>query len=114
MFFFSCMERDWQWNMFDTFLVVTQLMDLTMEFLGSSATGTTDLGAMKNASFARMLRMLRLMRILRCARLLKFMGDMNVVLSAIVGSMRSLFGTLMILVLMLYTIGIVFTQIVTT
>jgi len=104
----------WQWNWFDSFLVILQLLDVAVELLfGSenSAIGTAT--AMKNVAFLRLLRLMRLLRILRLVRLLQFFGELNVVTSAIIGSIKSLCGTLLLIMLMMYIVGIVFTQVVT-
>lgn len=99
----------WQWNVFDTILVVIQLSDVLLEIIlkGSS-------GVLENASFLRLLRVLRLLRIMRLVRLMKFFEDLNIVTSAIANSMRPLFGTVMLMGLMMYIIGIAFTLFATT
>jgi len=99
-----------QWNWFDTFLVVIQLGDVLMEQILSSSSSAI----LNNAAFFRLLRILRLLRVMRLVRLMKFFGDLNVVASAITGSIKTLVGTLMLMLLMIYIIAVAFTLFATT
>lgn len=93
----------WQWNVLDVFLVVFQLVEVAGILI-------FDLAAMQNLTFLRMLRIFRVIRILRLIRLLKFFSELNVVARAIGNSMKSLFGTVVLLLLMMYIIGVMFTN----
>jgi hypothetical protein len=100
----------WQWNVFDTCLVTIQLLDVCLESL--IATSGSD--ALENVSYLRLLRILRVLRIMRLVRLMKFFGDLNIVTQAIASSLRTLCGTLMLMALMMYIMGIAFTLFATT
>eukprot|EP00418_Pyrodinium_bahamense_P078389 CAMPEP_0179063516 /NCGR_PEP_ID=MMETSP0796-20121207/27477_1 /TAXON_ID=73915 /ORGANISM="Pyrodinium bahamense, Strain pbaha01" /LENGTH=319 /DNA_ID=CAMNT_0020760443 /DNA_START=252 /DNA_END=1212 /DNA_ORIENTATION=+ len=104
----------WKWNVFDTLLVAMQLGDVLMELLfggNNAALGTA--AAIKNFTLIRLLRMLRLLRILRLVRLLHFFSEMNGVIIAIYSSLKSLCGTALMLLLVMYIVGVVLTQVVT-
>jgi len=104
----------WQWNAFDSFLVALQLWDVTVElYLNSGGGGSVDAAELKNVSFLKLLRVLRTLRVLRLVRLLAFFGELNVVTSAIVGSFKQLIGAILMLFLLMYIVGIVFTQFAT-
>jgi len=107
----------WQWNYFDSFLVLLQLMDIFVALFirFDSAQSSMDTAKnMKNLGFLRLLRILRILRIFRLVRLLAFFGELNVVTSAIAGSMKSLFGTVILLLLLMYIVGVILTQIATS
>eukprot|EP00929_Paragymnodinium_shiwhaense_P099726 TRINITY_DN6152_c0_g1_i1.p1 TRINITY_DN6152_c0_g1~~TRINITY_DN6152_c0_g1_i1.p1 ORF type:complete len:734 (-),score=167.82 TRINITY_DN6152_c0_g1_i1:297-2498(-) len=91
--------RSWRWNVFDTFMVGCQFIDIFLE--------TTQMG------FVRLLRVFRLLRILRLIRLLHFFDDMNVVAAAIFASLKFLLGTCLLLFGLMYVFGIAFSQLVT-
>jgi len=63
-------------------------------------------------SLLRMLRFLRLLRILPMARLMKFVSELNVIVLSVVNSLRSLGWTLLLLLILMYTLGVLFTQVV--
>mmetsp|Transcript_20859 Transcript_20859/g.58855 ORF Transcript_20859/g.58855 Transcript_20859/m.58855 type:complete len:625 (+) Transcript_20859:153-2027(+) len=110
---FFCVPA-WRWNVFDTILVSLQLGDVLVEILFQNMPALETASTMKNAAFVRLLRLLRLLRILRMLRLLQFFSELNVVTSAIYRSLRSLFGAVVMLLMVMYIIGIVFTQITTS
>jgi hypothetical protein len=60
------------------------------------------------------MRILRLLRIMRMLRILQFSSDINIVINAVANCLRSLIATSALLFLMMYGIGIVFTQLTTT
>eukprot|EP00928_Gymnodinium_smaydae_P035474 TRINITY_DN24963_c0_g1_i1.p1 TRINITY_DN24963_c0_g1~~TRINITY_DN24963_c0_g1_i1.p1 ORF type:complete len:357 (-),score=56.47 TRINITY_DN24963_c0_g1_i1:296-1222(-) len=60
----------------------------------------------------RALRMLRLLRVLRAVRLVHIVGEVHAILTAIVGSMRSLWWTMLLLLLIVYVLGVILTQVV--
>eukprot|EP00931_Biecheleriopsis_adriatica_P104093 TRINITY_DN78832_c0_g1_i1.p1 TRINITY_DN78832_c0_g1~~TRINITY_DN78832_c0_g1_i1.p1 ORF type:complete len:631 (+),score=132.21 TRINITY_DN78832_c0_g1_i1:58-1893(+) len=97
----------WGWNIFDCTLVGLQLVD---EVISWSAAGV-DSGLM-NFSFMRVLRILRLIRVLRIVRILRLIGELRAIVSSIVGSLKSLGWTVVLLFVLVYVFGVYFTQIV--
>eukprot|EP00420_Gonyaulax_spinifera_P029448 CAMPEP_0197875310 /NCGR_PEP_ID=MMETSP1439-20131203/4589_1 /TAXON_ID=66791 /ORGANISM="Gonyaulax spinifera, Strain CCMP409" /LENGTH=588 /DNA_ID=CAMNT_0043494499 /DNA_START=20 /DNA_END=1786 /DNA_ORIENTATION=+ len=100
------------WNVFDALLVCLQWLETPMLLFGG---GKSDPSS-QNSNFTslRLMRILRLLRIMRMLRILQFSSDITVVINAIVNSMRSLIATIVLLFLMMYAIGIVFTQVTCT
>jgi len=100
----------WKWNYFDCFLVFMQLFEeavaLVAKFSGESA-ASSNFGAM------RMLRVIRLVRILRLVRIMHLIGELRILVASILGSLRSLLWTLLLLFIIMYIIGVYFCQVVT-
>lgn len=65
---------------------------------------------MGNASLLRLLRLLRLSRMARMARLLRSMPELLVLIKGMIAAIRSVFFTLLLLVLLLYVFSILFRQ----
>jgi hypothetical protein len=103
----------WKWNCFDTLLVGMQLFEevltVLMDMLGGGGGG-----AGMNFSFMRVLRVLRLVRIIRLFRVLRVIGELRTIVASIAGCMKPLFSALILLVLMIYVVGVFFTQAVST
>jgi len=100
----------WKWNIFDFLLVMMQLVEVAGMFTTQHESKSAPPTA--NVSYLRLLRILRLFRVLRLVRLLQFIGELNTIISSITNSMRPLFWTMILLLLMVYVVGIVFTQMV--
>jgi len=111
------------WNIFDFGLVVIQLIEvvgmltagLESDDEGITTTappGQKDASPVGNLSFLRLLRILRLMRVLRLVRLLHFVGELATIISSISNSLRPFLWILLLLMMIIYMIAIVFTQIV--
>eukprot|EP00419_Tripos_fusus_P076864 CAMPEP_0172893292 /NCGR_PEP_ID=MMETSP1075-20121228/148162_1 /TAXON_ID=2916 /ORGANISM="Ceratium fusus, Strain PA161109" /LENGTH=314 /DNA_ID=CAMNT_0013748133 /DNA_START=202 /DNA_END=1143 /DNA_ORIENTATION=- len=62
-------------------------------------------------SHLRVLRFLRLLRVLRLLRLMHFIGELNMIISSVSQSLRSLCWTGLLLAMMMYIVGVMFTQI---
>lgn len=97
-------HEGWAWNWFDCLVVTTQLGEYILEACMDTGAGT--------ASIMNILRILRLVRILRLARVLNLIEDLRAITSSISGSLRSLFWTMVLLMMVLYSCGVCITQIV--
>jgi hypothetical protein len=104
--------KNWKWNWFDFLVVALQVVEELMslytlivlrESLGSSS-------SYGQFNYLRVLRILRLTRIVRLVRLLRLIGELKTIVDSILGSMRSLFWTMLLLMLFIYMIGVYFTQ----
>merc|ERR1719331_2215743 len=73
-------------------------------------TGSNGSAGLGNASLLRVARLLRLTRMARMARLLRAMPELLILIKGMVAAMRSVFFTLILLCLMTYCFGIMFTQ----
>jgi hypothetical protein len=98
-------KKGWQWNVFDTVVVVFQIVDeMTLIFLTGSQIqkGVEDLG------FFRMLRLGRIVRLIRMVRLIPELKSMVYLISA---SMHAFFWTGVLLSLLMYCMAVYFTEI---
>jgi len=93
-YFFTGSE--WRWNYFDSFLVMTSVMQETLSFV--------------NMSFVRILRIFRIVRITRIIRVLRFFTELRRMVCAVVGSIASLVWAFGILLLMTYCFAIFIMQ----
>jgi hypothetical protein len=106
--FFS---EGWKWTVFDLLLVMLQIIDLVVDLV-VRATGAAKNNA-TNLSFVRLLRLLRLIRIVRIVRVVRLMSELRSMVHSIMGSLKSLFFTMILLALLVFVMGIFITQLVT-
>jgi hypothetical protein len=90
------------WNLFDFFLVCLSVYDFVDAFLGLDQTF--------NANFMRSLRILRAGKVLRIFRLVRAISQLRLILNVLIGSMVSLFWSLVMMVIMYYICGLLFVQ----
>jgi len=99
------------WFVFDSLLVMMMVFDTWITSLilmfGSSEKGNRNFG---NASVLRLLRLLRLFRVARMAKLLRAVPELLILVKGIGVATRSVFFTLVLLVVVIYVFGIAFTQ----
>jgi len=99
----------WGWNIFDLVVVSMQLIDIILHAcfrrLNIESDPSTDRMLM-------LLRLLRLLRIMRLMRVLRLVDELRTIVSGIVGSLKSLFWTLVLLTLGMYAFGVCVTQLV--
>jgi hypothetical protein len=98
------------WNYFDLVVVGAQLVQEGIELAKSNASDKNDAG---NLRILRILRVLRIVRIFRLVRVLHLISELRTIVSSIMGSFRSLFWTVILLLLMMYIVGVWFLQSVT-
>lgn len=108
-FFFS---TGWKWNFFDLSVVMMQWLEKVLEVINLVLQNDTATGGGGNFSFMRVMRILRLIRVLRIVRLLRLITELKTIVDSLIGSLRSLLWTLALLLLLIYIIGIYFTQLV--
>eukprot|EP00929_Paragymnodinium_shiwhaense_P030739 TRINITY_DN17369_c0_g1_i1.p1 TRINITY_DN17369_c0_g1~~TRINITY_DN17369_c0_g1_i1.p1 ORF type:complete len:926 (-),score=224.00 TRINITY_DN17369_c0_g1_i1:187-2964(-) len=97
----------WRWNLFDAVMIGNQLVTELCELALPEATDSD--GGVK-FTFLRLLRLLRLIRIMRVARLLRFVSELQLLTLSIIGSLQSLFYTLVLMFMMIYLVGVFLTQ----
>eukprot|EP00415_Alexandrium_ostenfeldii_P004273 UN4273 len=61
----------------------------------------------------RILRILRIIRILRVVRVLHLISELRTIVSSIIGSLKSLAWVVVLLLLVIYIVGVYFTQAIT-
>lgn len=113
-FFWS--SRDLHWNLFDIVVVGFQILEDVVPriLLGSWVLphGGGQGHGRFNFSFLRVLRVLRTLRILRVVRMCKFVTELRILLVTLGGSIKSLFWTCCLLVVLAYSFGLYITQII--
>lgn len=93
----------WTWNIFD-FTLVT--MQLTEELLQALMDGQ----AFVNLSAMRVLRILRVVRIIRVIRLLRMISELRAIIASVIGSLRALGWTVLLLISFMYILSVYLTQ----
>eukprot|EP00927_Polykrikos_kofoidii_P039612 TRINITY_DN3396_c0_g1_i8.p1 TRINITY_DN3396_c0_g1~~TRINITY_DN3396_c0_g1_i8.p1 ORF type:complete len:640 (+),score=115.59 TRINITY_DN3396_c0_g1_i8:128-2047(+) len=101
-FFFNSNATMWNW--FDFLLVVMQILDATTQCLPN--------GVMSLRSFRalRSIKLIRILRLLRVFRLVRFITELRTVFAMFGNSLRSLVGSLLLLLLVLFLFGVCFTD----
>eukprot|EP00927_Polykrikos_kofoidii_P083602 TRINITY_DN8607_c1_g1_i1.p1 TRINITY_DN8607_c1_g1~~TRINITY_DN8607_c1_g1_i1.p1 ORF type:complete len:569 (+),score=76.11 TRINITY_DN8607_c1_g1_i1:123-1829(+) len=97
-----CCVPDWPWNVFDFLVVVSSVADLLPATSNDS----------QQAGVLRMLRVLRVVRAARVVRVLRFIEELRTIVVCIVGSLRSLGWTLLLLFILIYVASLCVTQVV--
>lgn len=102
---------DSKWNIFDSCIiavsVVETLIDLWAQMMAHSMATSTHLRLMRSLRLARALRGVRVVRLFR------YVSALRTLVLCIVSTMASLVWTLVLLVLIFYTFGVILTQLVT-
>eukprot|EP00441_Pelagodinium_beii_P032083 CAMPEP_0197632456 /NCGR_PEP_ID=MMETSP1338-20131121/9197_1 /TAXON_ID=43686 ORGANISM="Pelagodinium beii, Strain RCC1491" /NCGR_SAMPLE_ID=MMETSP1338 /ASSEMBLY_ACC=CAM_ASM_000754 /LENGTH=612 /DNA_ID=CAMNT_0043204021 /DNA_START=76 /DNA_END=1911 /DNA_ORIENTATION=+ len=99
--------EDMNWNLFDIFIVGTGLLDIVFYIMAAISSGEASPAV---TSVARVLRLVRVAKMLRIIRVLKFFRELRMMIFSILNSMLSLVWVLLILALIFYLFGIVFTN----
>jgi len=100
----------WRWNIFDALVVFLQV---TEEVVVASAGPEHMDGSMgRNALLLRLTRLVRIMRVVRFLRFLRIVSELHVLVCSIAASLRSFFWTAVLLSVMMYVVGVFFTQMV--
>mmetsp|Transcript_27948 Transcript_27948/g.64503 ORF Transcript_27948/g.64503 Transcript_27948/m.64503 type:complete len:936 (-) Transcript_27948:33-2840(-) len=98
-------RQDVRWNMFDTVVVLLQIVEEIMNLVANSIS--------VNFSFLRIIRILRLIRVIRLIRILRLITDLRTLVTSLAGSIKAFGWTVILLFMLIYTVAIFFTQLVT-
>lgn len=98
----------WSWNWFDFVVVVASIMELVLNSMAA-----LDSGAGQNLSLFRVLRILRIVRVVRFIRVFRFFRELRMMVSSIMGSMKSLVWAISLLFVLLLIVAMYLTQMVT-
>eukprot|EP00929_Paragymnodinium_shiwhaense_P077245 TRINITY_DN3977_c1_g1_i1.p1 TRINITY_DN3977_c1_g1~~TRINITY_DN3977_c1_g1_i1.p1 ORF type:complete len:844 (-),score=195.92 TRINITY_DN3977_c1_g1_i1:83-2614(-) len=99
------------WFCFDSLLVVTMILETWVMTMFIVAMGPAGTDGLSGGSLLRVVRLLRLSRMARMARLMRAMPELLILIKGMWAATRSVFFTLLLLVIILYIFGIAFTQI---
>eukprot|EP00929_Paragymnodinium_shiwhaense_P073585 TRINITY_DN3755_c0_g1_i2.p1 TRINITY_DN3755_c0_g1~~TRINITY_DN3755_c0_g1_i2.p1 ORF type:complete len:644 (-),score=210.37 TRINITY_DN3755_c0_g1_i2:211-2061(-) len=95
------------WFVFDSVLVFFMVAETWVMFIVMKINGG---GASINTGVLKLLKLLRLSRMARMARLLRSMPELLIMIKGMVAAIRSVFFTLLLLVLLIYIFGVFFRQ----
>eukprot|EP00927_Polykrikos_kofoidii_P042163 TRINITY_DN3601_c0_g1_i2.p1 TRINITY_DN3601_c0_g1~~TRINITY_DN3601_c0_g1_i2.p1 ORF type:complete len:723 (-),score=112.52 TRINITY_DN3601_c0_g1_i2:120-2288(-) len=98
-------EEDAGWNLFDLSVLLLSFVDLVID------TSPHDSGKMPS-KVSVIIRLLRFVRIARLFRILRFLDEMRTIVVCVLGAMRSLAWTLLLLAMLIYVVAICLTQVV--
>lgn len=101
--------KDSSWNLFDFVIIAISVADVALDILATSLTPDVNTGHL------RLIRSIRLARALRSMRMLwlfQYIGGLRTLALSIVSTLGSLFWTLMLLLIIFYSFGVVLTQMV--
>merc|ERR1712137_583320 len=99
--FFTNDER--LWNIFDGILVIAAAYDVSLSLQEKDHSDT-------NVTWMRLLRMLKMLKMLRMVRVMRFFRELRLMLYSIIGSARTLFWSMLMLLLILYIFSLAFLQ----
>lgn len=109
---FLCSEQ-WYWNLLDVFIVATSLFEVVMDIIHLSDDGDEPEGMAQNTSnmrIVRIIRITRLIRVFRIIRVIRFVHALRTLVYSIVCTMKSLVWAMLLLVMIIYVFGILFTE----
>eukprot|EP00439_Symbiodinium_sp_Y106_P036229 s3556_g4.t1 len=98
---------DWAWNWLDVAVVVSSWTAIVIDFVYEGS----DAGVSSSIRMVRIIRASRLLRILRTVWVIRFIGALRTLVASLVDTLRSLFWALLLLFLIIYVFGILFTDI---
>jgi hypothetical protein len=89
-------NQDGGWNLLDVFVVSYSIVDM--------------LQPIANIGWLRSLRFLRTVKVLRTFRVIRFLRELRMMLQCLLGSLSSLFWSIVMLLLVLYMFSLIFVQ----
>lgn len=108
-------KTEYLWNYFDLFLVLSSIFELCVDIVSwtSKQEEGNELTHSTNLRVVRLLRITRIIRIVRLVRVVRFVRALRTLVYSIVVTLKSLLWALLLLLIINYIFGIVFTQAVT-
>ncbi|CAE7810502.1 Scn11a [Symbiodinium sp. CCMP2592] len=91
---------DCAWNWLDIFIVVPAWVELAVDMWGSAS----------NFRIIRVFRVTRLLQLFRSIRLVRFISAFRELVLSVIDTVRQVFWAMVLLVLMIYSFGILFTD----
>eukprot|EP00928_Gymnodinium_smaydae_P056119 TRINITY_DN39545_c0_g1_i1.p1 TRINITY_DN39545_c0_g1~~TRINITY_DN39545_c0_g1_i1.p1 ORF type:complete len:608 (+),score=80.26 TRINITY_DN39545_c0_g1_i1:91-1824(+) len=105
--FFTSGNNLW-WNAFDVIVVVSTIVDILLKHISRSNDGSAR--GVSSVRLLRIIRITRLVRVLKIGRIIRFVRALSELVNSIIGTVKALMWALLLLTLILYAFGIVFTQ----
>lgn len=107
---YFCWSSQWHWNFLDVFLVVASLFEVVTELLAALDSSNSSMQNMSNVRIIRVVRIARVMRIFRILRVVRFIRGLRTLLFSIMCTLKSLVWAMLLLIIIMYVFGIIFTQ----
>lgn len=101
-FFF---DEDWRWSWFDFVLVCFAVYEQCTALFSSSQQG----GGV-NVSYLRVMRLLKMLKVLRVVRLMKDFRELRLTLDSLMGSMKSMFWSVVLVAAIAFMFSLCFMQ----
>eukprot|EP00435_Cladocopium_sp_Y103_P059700 s1541_g21.t1 len=101
---------EWAWNLLDVFIVSSSWIELIIDVLTPGTPGTPNRGTNTNLRLIRLLRVGRLFRVVRIIRVVRLFRSLRTLVQSLVGTLKTLFWALLLLFLIMYIFGILFTD----
>lgn len=104
------------WNYLDLFVVLSSLVELVLDIMRLSADedpvddGPDGSQGVSNVRIIRLIRITRLVRVIRVLKIVRFVRALRTLVYSILCTLRSLFWAMLLLVMIFYLFGILFTQ----
>jgi len=96
--------KGWRWNLMDTVLVILAFQEVLSFLTSGGETGNS------NFTFIRIVRVLKIMKAFRIVRLLRIFRELRLMLSLVLGCARSMSWAVLLIFMVSFLFGIVFTQ----
>lgn len=100
------LSDEYVWNWLDVFVVFASWIELIIFFLTPGSTMCTN----RNFRVLRLLRFGRIVRVVRIVRVARLFRSLRTLINSLVGTLKSLFWSLLLLALIMYMFGILFTD----
>lgn len=100
-------HSDWAWNWLDMFVVISSWMELIVDMFSNSRTVG---GTNTNLRVFRLLRVGRLVRVVRVVRVVKFFRSLRTLVQSLVGTLKALVWSMVLLAMIIYIFAILFTD----
>ncbi|CAE7039850.1 Cacna1h [Symbiodinium sp. CCMP2456] len=102
--------EDWMWGWLDTFIVFTAVWDIVVDVWMASQEGAESVADMSGLRAFRIIRITRIVKAVRLMRIFRFVMALRMLVSSIVNTLKSLFWALVLLILIVYVFGVIFSQ----
>lgn len=102
--------EDWMWGWLDTFIVLTALWDIVVDVWMASQQGAESVADMSGLRAFRIIRITRIVKAVRLMRIFRFVMALRMLVGSIVNTLKSLFWALVLLILIVYVFGVIFSQ----
>ncbi|CAJ1329781.1 unnamed protein product, partial [Effrenium voratum] len=99
----------WMWNWLDIFIVTSSWVELAVDLANPEELTR---GSNSNFRLMRLLRLGRLVRVVRIVRVVRLFRALRTLVYSLLGTLKSLFWSFLLLALIMYIFGILFTDLV--